>query len=158
MRYVRGFSLIELMVVISIVGVLASIATAAYSDYVTRARSAELLTQAASHRPDLDAYASEHGRFPDKPDILNPTPLIQRIEFWLPSCDDLWIHVYPTKKFHSNVIPGRHALIYRGVIEEGGITWQCTFHPTFRKMPARFFPASCVEAIPKDVRRRRCGW
>ncbi|MEJ7138446.1 pilin [Amphibiibacter pelophylacis] len=46
----RGFSLIELMVVLAIMGVLAALAIPAYSSYVSRARLSEALSQAASYK------------------------------------------------------------------------------------------------------------
>ena len=64
MRSKRGFTLIELMIVVAIVGVLAAIAIPAYRDYVKRARMSEVLSAISAISMGASEYYSVLGFFP----------------------------------------------------------------------------------------------
>ena len=60
----QGFTLIELMIVIAIVGILAAIALPAYQDYTVRAKVSEAMARLAEGKTSIAEYYSANGYFP----------------------------------------------------------------------------------------------
>jgi type IV pilus assembly protein PilA len=61
----QGFTLIELMIVVAIIGILAAIALPAYQDYTARAQMAEAMTLASGARTAVTEYYTSTGDFPN---------------------------------------------------------------------------------------------
>lgn len=60
----KGFTLIELMIVVAIIGILAAIALPAYQDYTTRAKVSELILAASSAKTNVTEAATTLGKMP----------------------------------------------------------------------------------------------
>ena len=74
-RVSSGFTLIELMIVVAIIGILASIAIPSYQDYTIRAQVAEALVLAGELKPSIRDYYRDRGAFPlDNADAGVPAP------------------------------------------------------------------------------------
>ncbi|MEN7526839.1 pilin [Cupriavidus sp. DL-D2] len=59
-----GFTLIELMIVVAIVGILAAFAVPQYQDYIARAQFGEALSLASGQKPQVTEYFSHNGTCP----------------------------------------------------------------------------------------------
>ena len=57
----KGFTLIELMIVVAIIGILAAVAIPAYQDYTVRAKVQEAVNLSNPHRTSLGIACSEGG-------------------------------------------------------------------------------------------------
>ena len=60
----KGFTLIELMIVVAIIGILAAIAIPAYQNYTARAQVSECILAASSARTDISEFASINAALP----------------------------------------------------------------------------------------------
>ncbi|EPH9466859.1 pilin [Neisseria gonorrhoeae] len=60
----KGFTLIELMIVIAIVGILAAVALPAYQDYTARAQVSEAILLAEGQKSAVAGYYLNHGEWP----------------------------------------------------------------------------------------------
>lgn len=60
----QGFTLIELMIVVAIIGILAAVAIPAYQDYTVRAKVTEGLSLASSAKTGVSEYWASEGQLP----------------------------------------------------------------------------------------------
>ncbi|HGL9169052.1 TPA: pilin, partial [Neisseria gonorrhoeae] len=61
----KGFTLIELMIVIAIVGILAAVALPAYQDYTARAQVSEAILLAEGQKSAVTEYYLNNGEWPE---------------------------------------------------------------------------------------------
>ncbi len=145
----RGFTLIEVMIVIAIIGILASFAIPSYRNYVIQANMAEAMAFAAKMKTDATMYYATNRRFPhdggmNNREIIN-ADVVYAVEHWGPSSangQETHLHVY----LQPDVFPGatrNHALIFEGTVRGSTVIWNCRPHESFRAIPNEYVPSEC---------------
>ena len=92
-RNQRGFTLLELIVVVTVIGILATIALPALKNVPTRAQEAVLKTDLVTFRDVIDQYYADKGNSPPTLEALveegylrsiPPDPITKSSESWVP--------------------------------------------------------------------------
>lgn len=77
----KGFTLVELMVVIAIISLLASIALPAYTDYVIRSKIQDATSALANKRIQIEQYFQDNRSYVDAPACANDTTTSSLFDF-----------------------------------------------------------------------------
>jgi general secretion pathway protein G len=93
-RAARGFTLLELIVVIAIIGILATIAMPALKDMPRRANEAVLKTDLRTLRDCIDQYYGDKGRYPESLDALVQAGYLRKVpKDPITKSSDTWVQV-----------------------------------------------------------------
>lgn len=143
----RGFTLIELMIVVAIIGILAAIAIPAYQDYIARSQASEALQLLGGAKAPMAEFFGDKGVWPAAPgSVLGNLSgkFVASIYYSAgspssPTNPSLSIEALYKSTGVSAVIQGR-TMVY--ATTNGGRIWACGVGGT-NPVPEKYLPAAC---------------
>jgi type IV pilus assembly protein PilA len=153
----KGFTLIELMIVVAIIGILAAIAIPAYQDYLIRSQVSEGLTMAAAAKAGVSEFYANRGDWPaDNSEAgLGEASTIQGKYVQSIEIADGGIQVTFGNEANAAKLASETVGLTPGASENGDVIWKCgaataptgwqsaTATEASTSLAGKYLPSSC---------------
>lgn len=149
----KGFTLIELMIVVAIIGILAAVAIPAYQDYIARSQMSEAMTLASGLKTNVSEVFSQKGECPENEtngisaaDDINGNYVAQ-VEVGGDADDEGGCTITATMKDSgvANGIQGETLMLTLSNADKGSYKWKCE-----SSADDKYLPSACQADAADD--------
>ena len=133
----QGFTLIELMIVVAIIGILAAIAIPAYQDYTTRAKVSEGINVAGAAKNAVSEYKISTGNWPTKNSMAGIADDIASTYVKSVSINAAGVLAVT---FQGDTNFSGDTILFTPTFLTGTVQWSCTANGTLED---KYRPANC---------------
>ena len=136
----KGFTLIELMIVVAIIGILAAVALPAYQDYTVRAKVSEVILAASSAKVAVAEAAQAGGSMGAITQVTSQTSkYVSNVTY---ASSDASNGIITATAQGDSKIQGK-TVQFAGVLQANGqVVWTCAAGAS-SAMDSKYLPASC---------------
>lgn len=114
MRSTRGFTIIEVMVVVAIVAILASVALPSYTDYIRRARISEAASALLAQRVKMEQFFQDNRQYTNAGAIISPCNTPPALKYFVISCPVLTVTTYTIQAAGNGDLTGLNMTVNEG--------------------------------------------
>lgn len=137
----KGFTLIELMIAVAIVGILSAVALPAYQDYTIRAQVTEGISLASGAKAFVAEYHSNKGDFPDATAVAEYPGATGKYVESVTITEGTGVITATFGGDANNNISGEAITLTPREEANGNLSWECA--AAAATMEAKYLPSSC---------------